>query len=225
MPRWRPASGGRRDPGRAPLVAGAAGRSPWSCSWSCSTPPATSGRCRSPRPTRSCTCWCSSCRRPWPCSPGSAPGSSWPSSWGRPCSARSCRWQLLPHRSGDLVDVVADLTGVALGVLVGLSLRGVLARGPRPVRRPEPGVTTSGRGRGDAAPLVDLVVHRGARTHGRVRRDRRVRPRPIPPGAPVTPSSNRPPRTTVLLSHRFRGSSCFAAFAIGSKTCLSTSDR
>jgi VanZ family protein len=38
------------------------------------------------------------------------------------------QWQLLPNRSGDVVDVVADLTGVALGVLVGLALRRVLAR-------------------------------------------------------------------------------------------------
>lgn len=36
---------------------------------------------------------------------------------------------LLPHRSGDVLDAVADLTGVALGVLVGsLVLRAVEAR-------------------------------------------------------------------------------------------------
>ena len=36
---------------------------------------------------------------------------------------------LLPHRSGDVVDAVADLTGVALGVLAGsLALRALAAR-------------------------------------------------------------------------------------------------
>ena len=36
---------------------------------------------------------------------------------------------LLPHRSGDVLDVVADLTGVALGVLAGsLVLRALAAR-------------------------------------------------------------------------------------------------
>ncbi len=34
---------------------------------------------------------------------------------------------LLPHRSGDVLDAVADLTGVALGVLVGTVLLRVLA--------------------------------------------------------------------------------------------------
>ena len=38
---------------------------------------------------------------------------------------------LLPHRSGDPWDVVADLTGVALGVLVGTAL---LRRWPRSTR-------------------------------------------------------------------------------------------
>ena len=130
----------------------------------------------------------------------------------------------LPHRSGDVLDAVADLTGVALGVLVG-TLRAARAAVPRggPAARADRRVTASGRGLGDAVPLVDWVVHRGARAHGRVRRNRRVRRRPIPPGAPVTPRSNRPARTTVA-DHRVRGSSCFAAFAIGSKTCLSTSD-
>ena len=32
----------------------------------------------------------------------------------------------LPHRSGDVLDAVADLTGVALGVLVGTWLLGAL---------------------------------------------------------------------------------------------------
>ena len=46
-----------------------------------------------------------------------------------------CQALLLPHRSGDLLDVVADLTGVALGVLVAVAVAGVLGRGPggRPV--------------------------------------------------------------------------------------------
>ena len=36
---------------------------------------------------------------------------------------------LLPHRSGDVLDAVADLTGVALGVLVGsLVLRALASR-------------------------------------------------------------------------------------------------
>jgi hypothetical protein len=38
---------------------------------------------------------------------------------------------LLPHRSGDVLDVVADLTGVALGVLVAVAVGRVLGRGPR----------------------------------------------------------------------------------------------
>ena len=101
---------------------------------------------------------------------------------------------LLPHRTGDVLDVVADLTGVALGVLVAHACCVVARAGGR---RAETRVAASVRGLGDAVPLVDWVVHRGARTHGRVRRNRRVRPRPIPPGAPVTPRSNRPPRTTV----------------------------
>ena len=41
------------------------------------------------------------------------------------------QWLFLPHRSGDGWDVVADLTGVALGVLVGTVL---LRRRPRPHR-------------------------------------------------------------------------------------------
>ena len=42
---------------------------------------------------------------------------------------------LLPNRTGDLVDVVADLTGVALGVLVALGVGRLLGRrrGRRPV--------------------------------------------------------------------------------------------
>ena len=37
---------------------------------------------------------------------------------------------LLPHRSGDVLDVVADLTGVALGVLVAVAVGRLLGRGP-----------------------------------------------------------------------------------------------
>ncbi len=36
---------------------------------------------------------------------------------------------LLPHRSGDVLDVVADLTGVALGVLVAVAVGRVPGRG------------------------------------------------------------------------------------------------
>ena len=37
---------------------------------------------------------------------------------------------LLPHRSGDVLDVVADLTGVALGVLVAVAVGRLRRRGP-----------------------------------------------------------------------------------------------
>jgi VanZ family protein len=45
--------------------------------------------------------------------------------------SEAVQWLLLPNRSGDVWDVVADLTGVALGVLVG---RVLLRRRPRPHR-------------------------------------------------------------------------------------------
>ena len=42
---------------------------------------------------------------------------------------------LLPHRSGDVLDAVADLTGVALGVVVGtLLLRALVPRAGRSAR-------------------------------------------------------------------------------------------
>jgi VanZ family protein len=37
---------------------------------------------------------------------------------------------LLPHRTGDVLDVVADLTGVALGVLVAVAVGRLLGRRP-----------------------------------------------------------------------------------------------
>ena len=70
------------------------------------------------------------------------------SSRRRPCSARWSRRVLLPHRSGDVLDVVADLTGVALGVLVGrrcvrsrAGSRGAARSGPAELR---PRATASG---------------------------------------------------------------------------------
>ena len=122
-----------------------------------------------------------------------------PTSPGLACWACSSVQRLvLAHgcrsRDGDVADGVADLTGTA-------------RHGIRPWSW------------ADAAPLVDWVVHRGARTHGRVRRDRRVRGRSISPGAPVTPKSIRPARTTVTAAPGPR-LVLIAAFAIGSKTCL-----
>ncbi len=169
-------------------------------------PPRPRGRDRSRTPTRWCTCWCSSCRWPSRCSRVRLAGSSSRSSGrtplvsevvqgsaaaargpGTPLDARRRprrrrargRGSAVSSCDVELCRLTPDIAApgrVAAASVVSCTPGGVGAAGPA-----------------DVGPLVDSILHRGARTHGRVRQwSQSVTPPHPARCAGDTPASNRP---------------------------------